>query len=52
MNYDLIVIGASWGGLHAVGEILGALPAEARTKLLDELKQQPDGAKAVAELEK
>lgn len=28
MNYDLIVIGASWGGLHAVGEILAALPAE------------------------
>ncbi len=28
MNYDLIVIGASWGGLNAVGEILAALPAE------------------------
>lgn len=28
MNYDLIVIGASWGGLHAVGEILAALPPE------------------------
>ena len=28
MNYDLIVIGASWGGLHAVGEILSGLPAE------------------------
>jgi two-component system chemotaxis response regulator CheB len=28
VNYDLIVIGASWGGLHAVGEILSALPAE------------------------
>ena len=28
MNYDLIVIGASWGGLNAVGEILSALPAE------------------------
>lgn len=26
MNYDLIVVGASWGGLSAVGEILGALP--------------------------
>lgn len=26
MNYELIVIGASWGGLHAVGEILPALP--------------------------
>ena len=28
MNYDLIVMGASWGGLNAVGEILAALPAE------------------------
>ena len=28
MNYELIVIGASWGGLHAVGEILAALPAD------------------------
>ena len=28
MNYDLIVIGASWGGLHAVSEILSALPED------------------------
>jgi two-component system chemotaxis response regulator CheB len=28
VNYELIVIGASWGGLHAVGEILAALPAD------------------------
>lgn len=28
MNYELIVIGASWGGLHAVGEVLGALPPD------------------------
>lgn len=28
MNYELIVIGASWGGLHAVGEILAALPED------------------------
>ena len=26
--YDMIVIGASWGGLHAVGEVLSALPEE------------------------
>jgi chemotaxis response regulator CheB len=25
VNYELIVIGASWGGLRAVGEILAAL---------------------------
>ncbi len=28
MTYELIVIGASWGGLHAVGEILAALPED------------------------
>ena len=28
MQYELIVIGASWGGLNAVGEILSALPEE------------------------
>jgi two-component system chemotaxis response regulator CheB len=26
LTYELIVIGASWGGLNAVGEILAALP--------------------------
>jgi two-component system chemotaxis response regulator CheB len=25
---DLVIIGASWGGLHAVGRILSALPAD------------------------
>jgi len=28
MSYDLIVIGASWGGLRAVGEVIEALPAD------------------------
>jgi two-component system chemotaxis response regulator CheB len=28
VTYELIVIGASWGGLRAVGEILAALPAD------------------------
>ena len=28
MTYDLVVIGASWGGLRAVGEVLEALPGE------------------------
>lgn len=25
---DLVIIGASWGGLHAIGEILGGLPED------------------------
>jgi two-component system chemotaxis response regulator CheB len=28
MNVELVIIGASWGGLHAVGEILSALPED------------------------
>ena len=28
MTYELIAVGASWGGLHAVGQILSALPPE------------------------
>jgi two-component system, chemotaxis family, protein-glutamate methylesterase/glutaminase len=28
MSYELIVIGASWGGLHAVGKILSSLPQD------------------------
>jgi two-component system chemotaxis response regulator CheB len=28
VSYDLIVIGASWGGLRAVGEVIEALPAD------------------------
>ena len=28
MSYELIVVGASWGGLHAVSELLAQLPDE------------------------
>ena len=28
MTYELVVVGASWGGLHAVGELLAGLPDE------------------------
>jgi two-component system chemotaxis response regulator CheB len=28
MTVDLVAIGASWGGLHAVGTVLGGLPAD------------------------
>ena len=29
--YELICIGASWGGLDAVGRVLGDLPAQSST---------------------
>ena len=31
---DLVIIGASWGGLHAIGEILSALPGDFRAPVL------------------
>ena len=34
MNVELVIIGASWGGLHAVGEILSGLPADFPSPLL------------------
>ena len=33
MAYELVVIGSSWGGLHALEEILGALPADFATPI-------------------
>lgn len=32
--YELIVVGASWGGLHAVGRILSALPEETEAAIV------------------
>ena len=31
MEYELVVIGASWGGLSALERVLGGLPADFRT---------------------
>ena len=33
MTYDLVAMGASWGGLHAVETVLGALPDGFRTSI-------------------
>jgi two-component system chemotaxis response regulator CheB len=33
MGYELIVIGASWGGLHALEKLLAGLPDEFRTPI-------------------
>jgi two-component system chemotaxis response regulator CheB len=34
MSVELVIIGASWGGLHAVGEILSGLPGDFPAPLL------------------
>jgi two-component system, chemotaxis family, protein-glutamate methylesterase/glutaminase len=42
MSYDLIVIGASWGGLRAVGRILSDLPAEVEVPIVIAQHRHPD----------
>jgi two-component system chemotaxis response regulator CheB len=46
MDYDLIVIGGSWGGLTAVGAILEALPADAGVAVVVALHRRADAHEA------
>ena len=49
--YELIVVGASWGGLHAVGRLLETLPAELDVPLAIAQHRAPDAREsALAEL--
>jgi len=44
-NCAIVVLGGSWGGMHAVGEILGALPADFPTPIvvvLHRAERSPD----------
>jgi two-component system chemotaxis response regulator CheB len=42
-GYDLVVMGASWGGLTALERILGALPGDFRTPVAIAQHRSPDG---------
>jgi len=42
MSYDLIVIGASWGGLQAVGRVLSDLPADVEVPIVVAQHRHPD----------
>jgi two-component system, chemotaxis family, protein-glutamate methylesterase/glutaminase len=42
MSYDLIVVGASWGGLQAVGRILADLPDEVDVPIVVAQHRHPD----------
>jgi two-component system, chemotaxis family, protein-glutamate methylesterase/glutaminase len=42
MSYDLIVIGASWGGLRAVGRVLSDLPADVEVPIVVAQHRHPD----------
>jgi two-component system chemotaxis response regulator CheB len=47
MSYDLIVIGASWGGLHAIGEVLAALPPDVDVPVaIAQHRREPGGGLA------
>ena len=45
-GYELVVMGASWGGLSALEQVLGALPRGFRTPIAIAQHRSPDGASA------
>ena|SRR5712692_8459863 len=50
MDYDLIAIGASWGGLHAVSTLLAALEADPGTAVAIAQHRSPESPEGLAEL--
>lgn len=42
MHYELICIGASWGGLRAVGQVLSDIPAELEQPIVVAQHRHPD----------
>jgi two-component system chemotaxis response regulator CheB len=46
MPYDLVVMGASWGGLDALERVLGGLPAGFKTPIAVAQHRSPDGGSA------
>jgi len=50
MAVDLVVVGASWGGLHAVGHILAALPADFPVPIAVAQHRSPRAPDGLAEI--
>lgn len=46
----VVVVGASWGGLHALGRLLGGLPADFELPLAVVLHRSSDGDELLCEL--
>jgi two-component system chemotaxis response regulator CheB len=46
-QYDLICIGASWGGLHAVSRLLADIPAELEQAIVVAQHRHPDAVETV-----
>jgi two-component system, chemotaxis family, protein-glutamate methylesterase/glutaminase len=42
MSYELVVVGASWGGLHALGRLLSDLPPEFEPPVVIAQHRHPD----------
>lgn len=42
MQYELICIGASWGGLHAIGQVLSDIPTELDQPIVVAQHRHPD----------
>ena len=49
MSYDVIAIGASWGGLHAVGTLLEGIPDELDQAIVVAQHRSPDSTRGVLE---
>ncbi len=49
MSYEVIAIGASWGGLEAVGKLLEGVPVELEQTIVVALHRAPDSARGVLE---
>jgi two-component system chemotaxis response regulator CheB len=50
MNHDLVVIGASWGGLRAVTEVLGGLGDASRAPIVVAQHRGPGAGERLADL--
>lgn len=50
MGYELVVIGASWGGLAALESVLGGLPADFRTPIAVAQHRSGEGSARLASL--
>src|SRR5688500_17830734 len=50
MSREIVVIGASWGGLHAVGEILASLPGDFAIPIVVVQHRSEDGDDLLADL--
>jgi two-component system, chemotaxis family, protein-glutamate methylesterase/glutaminase len=48
MTYDLVAVGASWGGLHALERLLGALPDDFGPAIAIVQHRSPDSTEGLA----